>query len=111
MMPLLRSARWAAPRPMATFVRNQEIEHEIGPGGRFSLRVTSSDVELRGVEGTTARVRVEFDLRGANDAEVDEAATDTDAAAERRSILERLARKEIGAEEAAAALRAVGGDR
>jgi hypothetical protein len=34
--------------------------------------------------------------------------TATDAAAERRSILERLARKEIGAEEAAAALRAIG---
>jgi hypothetical protein len=58
---------------MATFVRVQEIEHEIGPGGRFSLRVTSPDVELRGVEGTTARVRVEFDLRGADDAEVDQA--------------------------------------
>lgn len=32
----------------------------------------------------------------------------TDAAAERRAILERLARREIGAEEAAAALRALG---
>ena len=58
---------------MATFVRVQEIEHEIGIGGRFSLRVTSPDVEVRGVEGTTARVRIEFELRGANDAEADEA--------------------------------------
>ena len=58
---------------MATFVRVQEIEHEIGIGGRFSLRVTSPDVELRGVEGTTARVRIEFELRAANDAEADEA--------------------------------------
>ncbi len=58
---------------MATFIRVQEIEHEIGIGGRFSLRVTSPDVELRAVEGTTARVRVEFELRGANDAEADEA--------------------------------------
>jgi hypothetical protein len=33
---------------------------------------------------------------------------DADAAAERRSILERLARKELDAEEAAAALRALG---
>lgn len=58
---------------MATFVRVQEIEHEIGAEGRFSLRVTSPDVELRGVEGTTARLRIEFELRGANDADVDEA--------------------------------------
>lgn len=58
---------------MASFVRVQEVEHDIGPAGRFSLRVTSPDVELRGVEGTVARVRIEFDLRGATDAEVDEA--------------------------------------
>ena len=58
---------------MATFVRVQEIEHEVGADGRFALRVTSPDVELRGVEGTTARVRVEFELRGASDAEADAA--------------------------------------
>ena len=38
-----------------------------------------------------------------------DAGADADAAAERRSILERLARKEIDAEEAATALRALGG--
>jgi hypothetical protein len=58
---------------MATFVRVQEVEHEIGADGRFSLRVTSPEVELRGVDATTARVRIEFELRGANDAEADEA--------------------------------------
>jgi hypothetical protein len=58
---------------MATFVRVQEIDHEIGAAGRFSLRVTSPEVELRAVAGTTARVRIEFELRGANDAEADEA--------------------------------------
>ena len=58
---------------MATFVRVQEIEHEIGSDGRFSLRVTSPDVELRGVAGPVARVRIEFELRAANDAEADEA--------------------------------------
>lgn len=58
---------------MATFVRVQEVEHEIGPGGRFALRVTSPDVELRGVGGTSARVRVEFELRAGTDAEADEA--------------------------------------
>lgn len=58
---------------MATFVRVQEIAHEIGPTGRFSLRVTSPEVELRAVPGTAARVRIEFELRAANDAEADEA--------------------------------------
>ena len=37
-------------------------------------------------------------------------ASETDAAAERRAILERLARREISAEEAAASLRELGGD-
>lgn len=47
-----------------------------------------------------------------SDAEEDaaDAAAEVDASAERRSILERLARKEISAEEAATALRALGGD-
>lgn len=44
-------------------------------------------------------------------AEPGASALDADAATERRSILERLARKEIGADEAAAALRGLGGDR
>ena len=57
---------------MASFVRTQEIEHEIGPTGRFSLRVTASDVELRHAPGGTARVRIEFDLRAATDGEADE---------------------------------------
>ena len=58
---------------MATFVRTQEIEHDIGPNGRFTLRVTSPEVELRAIDGGTARVRVEFELRGASDAHADEA--------------------------------------
>jgi hypothetical protein len=39
----------------------------------------------------------------------EEPAPETDAAAERRAILERLARREISAEEAAASLRELGG--
>ena len=39
-----------------------------------------------------------------------ETETDDDRAAQRRDILERLARREIGAEEAATALRDIGGD-
>jgi hypothetical protein len=58
---------------MASFVRVQEVEHAIGPTGRFALRVTSSDVEIRGVSGPNARVRIEFDLRAGTDAEADEA--------------------------------------
>ena len=58
---------------MATFVRTQEIEHDIGTDGRFTLRVTSPEVELRAVDGGTARVRVEFELRGASDAHADDA--------------------------------------
>lgn len=56
---------------MPGFVRTQEIEHAIGPTGRFSLRVTSSDVELREVAGDWARVRIEFDIRATDDAEAD----------------------------------------
>jgi hypothetical protein len=41
----------------------QEIEHEIGETGRFSLRVTSRTSSSRADEGDTARVRIEFDLR------------------------------------------------
>jgi hypothetical protein len=57
---------------MATFVRTQEIEHEIGPSGRFALRVTSPDAELRAVHGGLARVRIQFELRAATESEADE---------------------------------------
>jgi hypothetical protein len=58
---------------MATFHRTQEIEHDIGPEGRFALRVTSPDVEIRAIDGGTARVRIEYELRAASDAHADEA--------------------------------------
>jgi len=57
---------------MATFVRTQEIEHEIGERGQMALRVTNPDVEMRGGDGSTARVRVTFEIRAATDAEADE---------------------------------------
>lgn len=57
---------------MATFVRTQEIEHEIGGTGRFSLRVTSPEVELRAVEGGVARVRVQFEVRAAGESEAND---------------------------------------
>jgi len=57
---------------MPTFVRTQEIEHEIGNGGRLAVRVTSPDVEMRAVDGGTARVRATFEIRAASDADADE---------------------------------------
>lgn len=57
---------------MATFVRTQEIEHDIGPGGRFGLRVTSPDVEMRATDTGVARVRVQFELNAFSDSEADE---------------------------------------
>lgn len=57
---------------MPAYVRTQEISHEIGAAGQFSLRVTSPDVEIRAVEGTVARVRIEYDVRAASEEEADE---------------------------------------
>ena len=58
---------------MATFVRTQEIEHELGDRGRLALRVTDPDVEMRATDGTLARVRVTFQIRATTDGEADEA--------------------------------------
>lgn len=57
---------------MATLVRVQEVEHEIGESGRFALRVTSADVELRAVDGPWARVRATYELRAGSDGQADE---------------------------------------
>lgn len=57
---------------MAVFVRTQQIEHPIGPNGRFALRVTSPDIELRASQDGIARVSVQFELRATTDAEADE---------------------------------------
>lgn len=56
---------------MPSFKRTQEVEHFIGAGGDFQLRVTSGDVELRATQGETARVRIEFDIRADSDADAD----------------------------------------
>lgn len=57
---------------MPTFVRTQEVEHAIGPTGRFALRVTSSDVELRGTDDPVARVRITLEIRAGSESEADE---------------------------------------
>ena len=67
-------ARWVrADAAMPSFVRTQEVEHAIGRDGRVALRVTSPEVELRAVDGEVARVRIEFDIRSASDADADAA--------------------------------------
>lgn len=57
---------------MPRFVRTQEIEHRIGPSGRFALRVTSPDVEIKGSDDPIARVRVTLELRAESEADADE---------------------------------------
>jgi hypothetical protein len=57
---------------VVTFVRAQEIEHEIGPAGSFSLRVTDAEVELRAARDGVARVRATFNIRADSDIQADE---------------------------------------
>lgn len=57
---------------MATFVRTQEVAHEIGERGRLALRLTNPDVEMRGDDGTVARVRITFEIRATSEADADE---------------------------------------
>ncbi len=74
---------------MTTYVRTQEIDHEIGRGGQFALRVTSPDVEMRAVDGDRAHVRATFEIRAATDAEADEIFERRQAALHRASRLAR----------------------
>jgi hypothetical protein len=57
---------------VASFTRTQELEHEIGPLGRFSLRATSADVRLLAGDDGMARVRATFEIRASSEAEADE---------------------------------------
>ncbi len=115
------------------------LEGEFGVGrfgrlDREQMRLLESFLRSRGnlkemerelgISYPTVRGRVEALVRalgladGAGDAALPEddadgtaeAPGEDDGAARRREILERLARKEIGADEAAAALRAIGGE-
>lgn len=56
---------------MPTYVRTQEVEHDIGEDGSFALRVTRADTELRAVDGGTVRLRATFELRATSDADAD----------------------------------------
>ena len=90
---------------LESFLRSRgnlkEMERELGISyptvrGRVDSLVRAlglADGETEPIEGDT----------------LDEASDQTDAAAERRAILERLAKRELSADEAAAALRELGG--
>lgn len=83
----------------------KEMERELGISyptvrGRVDALVRALGL----AEGSDAEAMEPMEDAFAADAEAE-----ADAAAERREILERLARREIGADEAAAALRELGG--
>lgn len=96
---------------LESFLRSRgnlkEMERELGISyptvrGRVDALVRALGL----ADGAEAEADVEAD--DAFEVDLGDSPTDADAAAERRSILERLARKEIGAEEAATALRGLG---
>lgn len=57
---------------MAAYRRVQDIDHEIGRDGSFSLFVTSADVRLIATDGTSAQVRATFEIGASSDAEAGE---------------------------------------
>jgi hypothetical protein len=57
---------------MPSYGRTQEIEHEIGSGGSFSLSVTSADVRLIGSPGNAVRVSATFEIHAGADADADQ---------------------------------------
>jgi hypothetical protein len=96
---------------LESFLRSRgnlkEMERELGISyptvrGRVDALVRALGL----ADGAEAEADAEAD--DAFEVDLGDSPSDADAAAERRSILERLARKEIGAEEAAAALRGLG---
>ena len=56
---------------MPSYGRTQEIEHEIGPDGSFSLSVASADVRLIATAGSVVRVSATFEIHAGSDAEAD----------------------------------------
>jgi hypothetical protein len=68
---------------MATFVRTQTIDHTIGPTGRLTMKVTSGDVAVRGVPGSDAHVRANYEIRAASEEEADRAFAEAQVRVER----------------------------
>jgi hypothetical protein len=97
---------------LESFLRSRgnlkEMERELGISYPTVRGRVDALVRALGLADGSAALD-EDDLADEIATEVPDAAAGADAAAERRQILERLARKEIGADEAAAALRALSG--
>jgi hypothetical protein len=55
-----------------TYVRTQEIEHEVGPRGVVSIGATDADIRIRGVDGDIARIRATYEIVATSDAGADE---------------------------------------
>lgn len=54
---------------MSTYVRRQEISHDIGAGGRVTLRVSDADVRVTGAATDTAEIIATFELSASSDDE------------------------------------------
>lgn len=101
-------------RILESFLRSRgnlkEMERELGISYPTVRGRVDALVRALGFGEQAPEMDLEADDFGSDFATEPAAPADPEAvAAERRSILERLARKEIGADEAAAALRALGG--
>jgi hypothetical protein len=68
---------------VATYVRTQSIEHDIGQAGRLSLMITSGDVSVRAAQGDQARITANFEIQAASESEANQAFTDAQLLVER----------------------------
>jgi hypothetical protein len=58
---------------MATYIRQQEIAHAIGPEGRLEIRLVDGDVRLRPSDGDEARLRVMYEISATSEDKADQA--------------------------------------
>jgi hypothetical protein len=56
---------------MATYVRQQQVTHRIGPSGRLQVKLTESDVRIRPSEGDEVRLNATFEIAAGSDEEAD----------------------------------------
>ena len=56
---------------MATYVRQHEVRHPIGPAGRLGIKVTDGDLRLRATDGSEASLRIVYEIAAPSEAEAD----------------------------------------
>jgi hypothetical protein len=56
---------------MATYVRQQEITHRVGPAGHFGLKLTDGNVRIRPSAGDEVQLRATFEIAAGSDQEAD----------------------------------------